>query len=152
MEFGTDTYCHGALERIGEARLLKDEHQYTGSIYLAGLAVEGMLRSLHWLKDRAFDPRHDLKRIAVRIQDLGLLRSGARDDDFVATVQEVAQNWSNDLRFADNAKTQRWLFKKRAIRKDQERFLKKACEDHLERCFEVVERCRILWQRHRRSD
>ena len=152
MEFGTDTYRRGALERIGEARLLSEHHDYSGSIYLAGLAVEGMLRSLHWLRDKAFDSRHDLKRIAVRIQYLGLLRFGARDDDFVATVQAVAQNWSNDLRFADNAKTQRWLSKKRATRKDQAGFLKKACEDHLERCFKVVERCDILWQRHRKSD
>jgi len=150
MEFGADTYQRGALERIGEARVLMEHGDFTGSIYLGGVAVEGMLRSLHWLRDKAFDPRHDLKRIAVRIRDLGLLQSGTRDDDFVATVQEVAQNWSNDLRFADNAKTQRWLFKKRAIRKDQERFLKKACADHLERCFEVVERCKVLWQRHRR--
>jgi len=72
MKFGTDTYRAGAFERIEDARLLKDAKRYAGSMYSAGLAVEGMLRSLFWLRDKKFDERHDLKRIATRIEELGL--------------------------------------------------------------------------------
>ena len=149
MRFGTDTYRRGALERIQEARLLKDSGQHTGSMYLAGLAVEGMLRSIIWLREKSFDSRHMLKEIATRIGDLGLPRSGGRDHDFVGAVEAVARRWSNDLRFADDQQTRRWLFKMGIIQRSDDP-LKRLCTEHYGRCSEVVRRCEVLWTRHRK--
>jgi hypothetical protein len=44
--FGQKHYREGALERLDEASLLLRAQQFAGAIYLAGRAVEGMLRAL----------------------------------------------------------------------------------------------------------
>jgi hypothetical protein len=146
VQFGTDTYRAGALERLEESRSLKDNGHVVSSIYLSGLAVEGMLRSLLWLRDKRFDERHDLRRIAVRIEELGLLRSGQRDQDFVEQVEGVVRLWTNDFRFAGTEQLLRWLRQIGALigRTDS---LRSLCETHWNQCSEVVRRCETLWQR-----
>ena len=149
MDWGTNTYGRGAMERIEDARILKNSRRYALSMYAAGTAVEGMLRSLHWLKSKEFDEKHDLKRIAVRIGNLGLLRSGGRDDDFVSKVQGVARRWSNTLRFADQEQLERFLADVGEIRKrDDEGEIRRACERHFNASSEVVKRCNKLLKLH----
>lgn len=92
LAFGADTYRAGAAERLEDARLLKDRGNPALSMYTGGLAVEGMLRALCCLKSREFDEKHDLRKFAVRVEDLGLLRP-ARDDDFVTAVQKLGRQW-----------------------------------------------------------
>jgi HEPN domain-containing protein len=151
MKFGTATYRDGARERLREAHLLVDKKQYAGSMYLAGLAVEGMLRSLLWLRDRALDERHDLRRIAVRIEELGLLRPGRRDDDFVATVEQIVARWTNDLRFAGAAQVERWLCPRR-VRTKRRHELSKISNAHYEQCARVITRCEVLWLRQQKNN
>jgi hypothetical protein len=147
MQWGTETYRRGALERIDEARILKNSQRYSLSMYVAGLAVEGMLRSLHWLKSKAFDEKHDLKRIAVRVESLGLLRQG-RDDDFVSGVQGVARRWSNVLRFADYDQMEGFLWDIGDLRRREEGKVRRVCSEHFNRCSEIVRRCEVLLKRH----
>lgn len=151
MQFGTDTYRTGALERLEDSRRLKDAKvgHDVGSMYLAGLAVEGMLRSLLWLRDKQFDERHDLRQLAIRIGELGLLRAGGRDDDFVTLVQGVVRHWVNDLRFAGAEQSIQWYQQTRALRKSDEGALRKLCKEHWDQCSEVIRRCEVLWQRSR---
>lgn len=144
MDFGTSTYRAGALERIDDARRLKDGDRLALSMYVAGLAVEGMLRALHWLRSREFDERHDLKRIAARIESLGLLRCGNRDDDFVSKVEGVARRWSNSLRFADCAQLERFLWGISELRRRDQGELRRVCGEHFDQCSEVVRRCEVL--------
>ena len=152
MQFGTDTYRAGARERLGDAGVLMRAGKHVGALYSAGLAVEGMLRSLIWLRDKKLDERHSLRNIAIRIEELGLLRTGGRDDSFVATVESVAKRWHNNLRFADTSSTERWLFKSRRIRKDESRRLKTVCGEFFNKCSEIVRRCEVLWRRHRKPN
>lgn len=42
---GEMDYRHGAVERLREARMLLEDQALAGSVYLAGRAVEGMLRA-----------------------------------------------------------------------------------------------------------
>lgn len=144
MEFGASTYRAGALERIEDARRLKDGDRLALSMYVAGLAVEGMLRAVHWLRSREFDDRHDLKRIAVRIESLGLLRRGERDRDFVSKVEGVARRWSNALRFADYAQLERFLWSVSELRRRNEGEVRRVCGEHSDQCSEVVRRCEVL--------
>lgn len=150
MQWGSDTYRRGALERIEDARLLKDK-RYALSMYSAGLAVEGMLRSLHWIEDKQFDSRHDLKRLAQRIGELGLLRSGGRDHDFVGLVTDVAKHWTNDLRFADQGQLERFLLDTGSAKTRDKGEIARICQEHFDRCSEVVNRCNVLWSRRRRG-
>jgi HEPN domain-containing protein len=148
MQWGTETYRRGALERLDDARLLKDSRKYALSIYVGGLAVEGMLRALHWLKNRAFDERHDLKRIAVRVESLGLLREGERDRDLVNSVQGVARRWTNAMRFADYDQLERFLSDLGELRRREEGEVRRVCREHFDRCSEIIRRCETLLRRY----
>ena len=152
LQFGSSTYRLGAQERIDEARLLAERGRYALSVYVGGLAVEGMLRSLHWLKDKKFDERHDLKKIATRVQDLGLLRTDKRDHDFVGMVQSVAKYWRNSLRFAGTDQLERFLGEVEGIRKRRHDSIKRFCGDYWANCSAVVKRCEVLWQRSRKNN
>ncbi len=147
MEFGAFTYRAGALERLEDARRLKDGDRLALSMYVAGLAVEGMLRALHWLRSREFDERHDLRRIAVRIESLGLLRRGGRDADFVSKVEGVSRRWSNALRFADYAQLERFLWSVSELRRRDQGEVRRVCGEHFDQCSEIVRRCEVLLAR-----
>ena len=82
MQFGSETYRKGALERIGEAQMLYRSDQFVGSIYLAGLAVAAYMRALVWRRDNQFDERHDLKRIAIRVRGLGIVATRSARSQF----------------------------------------------------------------------
>ena len=122
-----------------------------GSMYLAGLSVEGMLRSLVWMRDRAFDERHDLRRLAVRVGDLGLLRADGRDDDFVGTVEVVNKLWHNSLRYADQRQALRWIRDRATGRTRVWTHPVGICRAFFAQSSEVVRRCEVLWDRHQRQ-
>lgn len=149
MQFGSDSYRAGAMERIEEARTLLERDHLVASLYFAGLAVEGMLRSLVWLRDKRFDERHDLRSIATRIESLGLLRSGGRDVDFVAMVQSVGTVWTNDLRFADTDSVTKRLLRSRTLKSKDAGAMRQLCRQHYDRALQVMGRCEILWRRQR---
>jgi hypothetical protein len=150
IKFGADTYRDGARERIDEARVLFKAEHYAMCMYVAGLAVEGMLRALCALRDDYFDEKHDLRKFAARLESLGLLRSAERDHDFVARVQEVAQIWRNTLRFSGRKQLEQLLVILGVLTwKKMDRGLKPRCDEYVEDCLEVVQRCEVLWQRQR---
>ena len=151
MQFGTDTYRNGAKERLGDARVLLDRQRFVCAIYAAGLAVEGMLRSLIWMRSKEFSERHDLRKLAVCVGDLGLLRPGERDEGFVSDVQSISRCWSNALRYADKDKAADFLFESGAIKKNDEDNLNLLSNEHFQRCSNVVKRCEVLWTRNRKS-
>ena len=151
MKFGTDTYRAGAMERLADAALLLENARWVGAVYSAGLAVEGMLRSLVCLKDKQFDERHDLRRLATRIEHLGLLRRGEADVDFVGIVQDVAVHWYNNLRFSSSDQMIRWWLEIGSARKKRPEVQKAICHRFINQCYEVVSRCEVLWQRQQRK-
>jgi len=119
-------------------------------MYIGGLAVEGMLRSLCCLKSKEFDEKHDLRKFAVRVENLGLLRPG-RDDDFVSAVQGVARCWRNTLRYADQKQLLRFL-KAIGERTSMKSSLKGFCEQYYNQCAEVTKRCVVLLARSQKPN
>ena len=151
MKFGTDTYRAGAMELVADATLLLANGRWVGAVYSAGLAVEGMLRSLVCLKNKQFDERHDLRRLATRIEHLGLLRRSEADVDFVVIVQDVAMHWHNSLRFSSSDQMIRWWLEIGSVRKKRREARKGVCHRFVNQCYEVVSRCEVLWQRQQRK-
>lgn len=151
MKFGTDSYRAGALERVGDATFLLANRRWGGAVYSAGLAVEGMLRSLVWLKDKRLDERHELRWLATRIENLGLLREGSSDEQFVAMIQDVAIRWHNLIRFAANDQLLRWWGEAGLLRKKSTGEFTKNCRQFVDECAEAVQRCEVLWRRHRKD-
>ena len=150
MRFGTDTYRAGAIERLAAAESLLRDRRNIGAVYLGGLAVEGMLRSLVWMRDRTFDERHDLRRLAVRVGYVGLLREPEEDRDFVGEVQGIAKRWNNGLRFANEDQTVRWWRSLGVVSFSTRADVRPLCVSFVNECSRVVRRCELSWQRHRK--
>jgi hypothetical protein len=51
---GETDYRSGAKERLGESFILLRAEHLAGSIYMAGRAVEGMLRAVIWKSDSEY--------------------------------------------------------------------------------------------------
>ena len=144
---GPDGYRYGALERIEESRRLLEAGFFAGSAYLAGRAIEGMLRALCGLVEPQLDTGHDLKQLASRVRDLGLVTPGEAGSRFVAAVQGVARLWHNNLRFADSAQLERRWRALGVFGRGRARSLKEASRDYYQSCQTIFKRCEALWQR-----
>lgn len=62
MKLTADEYYRAAQDHAEDAQLLYDESRYVIAHYVAGLAVECMLRAYAVRNGAMFDGRHDLKK------------------------------------------------------------------------------------------
>jgi len=99
VELGATDYVSGAQTRIDDADVLYDGRRWVATVYLAGRAVEAMLRALLWTKSREQEIGHDLRGLLRRIGSLGLLTS-TDEQHMLDAVQVLAPVWHNNLRFA----------------------------------------------------
>jgi len=106
-------YYRVALERIRQAQYLYRESQsYALAIYVAGVAVESMLRAFRAKTTREFESRHDLSALFIEsgMVQLGtdkLRAKGWSEDDIIrhtrtmrVAVNHVYMIWHNNYRFA----------------------------------------------------
>jgi hypothetical protein len=113
LKLGPNSYREGAEERLEDARRMLRLQRFGAAIYLAGRAVEGMLRGVVWKKDpdmmrgsKSLEAGHDLRQLLTMVRRLGLLHAGGRDVQFMANVQHVARLWANNMRFAASARVE----------------------------------------------
>ncbi len=101
-------YREAAEEHLERLEYLHDRGFYALSHYIAGVAVECVLRAHLVMVDPEFDARHDIIE----------LRRGARFFDFVpheaqesvaAALGEVTTRWSNNHRYRSGASVLRYL-------------------------------------------
>lgn len=153
-KLGADDYRRGARERLQEASVLRRAEFWAGSIYLAGRAVEGILRAMIWKGDPEFaagkktekktlGTGHDLRDMLRLARRLGVLREDAKGM-FSANVQHVARLWRNNMRFWPTAKvTREWRSQGELSGK---RTIKQAAQDYHDACMAVIRRCEALWK------
>jgi hypothetical protein len=89
-------YYEAARERLATATALFKVKDFVAAAYLAGVAVECMLRAF-WRPDEPFDARHDVAQLARggfndRLGNQAAPRAGA-------ALSEVRARWQNDLRY-----------------------------------------------------
>jgi len=152
---GESDYRGAARERLAEAFVLLRAERLSGSIYLAGRAVEAMLRAVIWKSDpdyatgrKSLETGHDLRGMLKLLRNLGVLRSNVARDELLDDVQSVARLWSNNMRFLPTAAVNRIWYNLREI--DGKRSLKRAASEYYDSCSAVLKRCEALWQTGRR--
>jgi hypothetical protein len=143
-------YRNGALERLDNAGRLLRAEQFGDAIYLAGRAVEGMLRAVVWLNDKdvregrkSLETGHQLPDLLTSVADLGLLRSdGDRDQALRDSVQTIARRWFNNMRFASTRFVHTLWWAQGIVTKDWT--LKRAAHEFYDACSAVIKRCEEL--------
>jgi hypothetical protein len=104
MKFTAELYRDAAEERATEAEELHCARRYLLAHYVAGLAVECILRGYRFRIDPVFDARHNLYQLfkASRFDELlpGKGKYADRRERIEADFAYVANHWSNTHRYA----------------------------------------------------
>lgn len=108
MHLTAEDYRWAALARIGAAERLHTDAKYASAIYLAGVAVECILRAYRVRVDPEFDSRHDLRDLltASGLQDYVPEKRRA---EIAAALGDVWARWRNDYRYASDDRVLRDL-------------------------------------------
>jgi hypothetical protein len=158
MKFTGEEYYRAAVERMRQSREIhKSGGSYSLAMYTGGLAVECMLRTFRWNKDRSFEGRHDLEDLLKSSDFLNIneeksrtrgVSQGAIEQISIAlrsAMNEVVALWHNNLRFAPEASLHAFLNRigrHKGIRGDA---LKKNSADLLNAAQMVVDRGVVRW-------
>src|SRR5258706_7045723 len=98
MSFTSDVYLNAAVENLRAARILHEHGDYSLSHYVAGLAVECVLRAYCVRVSTEFDAKHDLRKL-YKAGEFGRTYPEAVQRWIVARIDEVYIRWNNNHRF-----------------------------------------------------
>jgi HEPN domain-containing protein len=123
MDINADVYRAVAKERLAASLKLYEQGDYVLAIYVAGVAVESMLRSLTLRRGSVFPTNHELdalRRAARFFDDVDelILQSAGRQ------FADVATRWSNLHRYRSTAAMKTFLKHGRFDRRIRGDFLK----------------------------
>lgn len=108
MNLLADDYRWAAVERVQAAARLHATESYSTAIYLAGVAVECILRAYRVRDDPQFDSRHDLQDL-LTASGLQNYVPEKRREAVAAALGEVWARWRNDYRYASDDRVLRDL-------------------------------------------
>jgi HEPN domain-containing protein len=93
-----EVYREAAKEHRDLSLELHEARRYVMSHYLAGLAVECILRAYHYRLSSVFSGRHDLQTL-YRDAQFAILVLPDDEERVTSALTEVVRRWSNSHRF-----------------------------------------------------
>lgn len=108
MSFTAEVYFAAARERATEIEELYRAGRYVLAHYVAGVAVECMLRAYRFRRDPEFDARHDLYRL---LHSSGMIPVLRPEEVYAANsaIASVNFRWANDFRYRCDANLRKYL-------------------------------------------
>jgi hypothetical protein len=149
MRLAAEDYRDAAAEHVATARLLHDAGRYAAAHYLAGLAVECILRAYRRRMDPAFDARHDLEQLMLASgfgQAVSRLKQPEQRDVETAFA-EVVVRWRNNLRYGSEGLLRRFLKAQLLDRGIRGNYLKENSRRICDGAEVIVEAGLRLWSR-----
>jgi hypothetical protein len=164
MRFTSEHYFQAALERIAQAHSLhRLGSRFALAMYVAGVAVECMLRAFRLKRDPTFEERHDIVRLfkasgmleidpaAWRRQGLSEVQAESYARELRAAVNEIALLWSNDYRYASESRLRSHLQKEARLRSGVRGDLLKANAQRLLNAAQTfIDKGYLLWNSSRK--
>jgi hypothetical protein len=105
MKLLVNHYLDASRSRMETARRLHDQYRFSAAIYLAGVAIECLLRAYILRRDPAFDSRHDLSEMLKRSELADFVRAKDRID-VSAWLGTIWARWKNNYRYASDERLQ----------------------------------------------
>jgi hypothetical protein len=160
MDFSADHYFRASVERMSQAHHLYREGigRYALAMYVAGLAVECLLRAYMVKRKREFESRHDLlllfKESGVLDVNPDKLKARGLTDEQIqehqkvlkASVNTVFTLWRNNYRFASEARLLAHLKKMKLYQGKKGDLLKAKAYDLLKAAQGFIEKGVLQWQ------
>ncbi len=118
---------------------------YAIAIYVAGVAVECMLRAFKLLRTNEFDERHDLLLLFANSRMLDYNEGGSASRRFVAWMNDVYNLWANDYRYASEARLRSELTARKLYCGVKGDVLKGCAYRLLNAAEKLIERGVVIW-------
>ncbi len=110
QENEAETYREAAQEHSILATELHDAGHYVMAHYVAGLAVECILRAYRYRIGPVFDARHNLEALYAAA-DFGAVIAPDQEASVQTALAEVVRRWSNSHRFRSEQSLREYLKK-----------------------------------------
>ena len=160
MDFSADHYFRASVERMSQAHILYREGngRYALAMYVAGLAVECLLRAYMVRRKREFESRHDLlllfKESGILNVDPDKLKARGLTDEQIQEHQKILKSsvnvvfilWRNNYRFASEARLLAHLKKMKLYQRKKGDLLKAKAYDLLKAAQGFIDRGVLQWQ------
>ena len=138
-------YFTAAKERLDEANLLFEKTRYALALYVAGVAVESLLRAYAFRLESQLDAAHNLK-LLLDVSNLQSLATPTESQQVFTAIDELYRRWRNDLRYTSNDRLRRRLKKDKLDRGIRGDFLKENCRIALENAANILKIGVATWK------
>jgi HEPN domain-containing protein len=145
MRIEATDYVEAANERLAEANLLYEKAHYALALYVAGVAVESLLRAYAFRLESRFDAAHNLK-LLLDVSNLQSLATPAESQQVFTAIDELYRRWRNDLRYTSNGRLRRRLKKDKLDRGIRGDFLKENCRIAIEKATIILKIGVATWK------
>ncbi len=147
MAFDALTYLEAAQERVHVAvDLYNINKSYCEAHYLAGLAVECLLRAYRVRVDPNFDSRHVIQDLVNSAKFYDAIPLG-RQIKTAADISEVVLRWRNDHRFRSAKNLRRWLSDQKLYRGIKGDFVKESARKITNAAVSIVSEGVLRWEK-----
>lgn len=146
MRFSGADYIEAASERVTAARALYAAHRYGEAIYLAGVAVECVLRAFAVTRTTEFDARHDLPSLMEVAALNHIMGSQARK--ITIAFGEVWARWRNNYRYAPDRRIFADLKQRKLDRRIKGDAFKENARIALENALIIVNKGALQWNKN----
>jgi len=146
MKLSGDDYIGGAAERVQAARVMYDGGRYVDALYLAGVAVECVLRAYAKEENDEFDGRHDLLRL-LKAATLEQFVGEKQRQSISAALGEVWARWKNNYRYAPDPRLRAEVKRLQLDRGIKGDALKENARVSLENALVIVNKGTFQWKK-----
>lgn len=137
-----EIYREAAREHMSLARELHEAGRYVMSHYLAGLAVECILRAYLYRLSPVFSGRHDLL-VLYREAQFDSIVTPENKDTVKAALTEVIRRWSNSHRYRSEDALR--LFLRRAGIGYKGKFVRESRRQIVNAAFVIADQGELHW-------
>lgn len=126
MRIEATDYVDAAKERLAEANLLYEKAHYALALYIAGVAMESLLRAYIFRLEPKLEAAHNL-RMLFNASRLHAFITQPEHKQIGTAVTDLFKRWRNDLRYTSNDRLRRRLKRDKLDRGIRGDFLKENC-------------------------
>jgi HEPN domain-containing protein len=137
MRIEATDYVEAANERLAEANLLHEKAHYALAMYVAGVAVESLLRAYIFRLEPKLEAAHNL-RMLFTASRIHALTTQVEHDQIGSAISDLFKRWRNDLRYTSNDRLRRHLKKDKLDRGVRGDFLKENCRIAIEAANTII--------------
>jgi len=145
MRIDAVDYFDAAKERLNEANLLYENERYSLALYVAGVAVESLLRAYIFRLEPKLEAAHDLE-LLLDASNLRKITTPSESQQVYTAIVKLYQRWKNDLRYTSNDRLRRRLKQQKLDRGIRGDFLKENCRIAIEKAKIILRVGAAKWK------